>query len=73
MDEFSPPFSEPPDGTITFWAVIIVEDIGGKCNHDIILFRNQCTHGKLSLFLKKTSNNSNATGHQTLFTISTRI
>ena len=35
-------------------------------------FRNQCTHDKLSLFLIKGSNNSNATRHQKLFTISTR-
>ena len=28
--------------------------------NDCIIFRNQCTHGELSLFLIKTSNNSNA-------------
>ena len=73
MGEFSspPPFSKPSltEPSITFWTVNIVEDISGN---DCIIFRNQCTHGKLSLFLIKTSNNSNATRHQKLFTISTR-
>ena len=60
--------SKKDDVTITFWAVNIL--VGNVFMIAYCLGIN--VHGKLSLFFTKTSNNSNATRHQKLFTISTR-